>query len=262
MNLISFIEPLAALFLFVLFLKSLAAFAQMRGRSDRWFLIGLIPPLAGIALLVLELLPTKESTEYQGIKILGLLVFIGFLLGVIVLTVLPARPTKGVQAILWGWKVPNSPRIWAALMLSPAALSVFLLVHAMQRNFQEFYAEEAKETFFGLPRAMHEYKAKHGTYEVSDIKQLDLPPGYFNSRRYTYWYAVNGIPAKFPTTSDVKVLPGPCDVTTPPTSVKVEASATGFTAAAKGNLDDDPTCDEWSINDAMVLTNTINDVVK
>ena len=37
-------------------------------------------------------------------------------------------------------------------------------------------------------------------------------------------------------------------------------SATGFTAMAKGNLDDDATCDEWSINEKKELLHTLDDM--
>ena len=40
----------------------------------------------------------------------------------------------------------------------------------------------------------------------------------------------------------------------------IAASATAFTATAAGNLDDDAAIDTWTIDDAGVLTNTINDV--
>src|SRR6266849_3942990 len=38
------------------------------------------------------------------------------------------------------------------------------------------------------------------------------------------------------------------------------ASATGFTAGARGNIDSDSTCDEWTMNDLRLLVNQINDV--
>jgi len=92
------------------------------------------------------------------------------------------------------------------------------------------------------------------TYVISDMSQL----GYTHAGKpkYSYWYAVNGVPAAIPGGSQAKC---PCDLTTPPTSVTVAASATGFTAAAKGNIDNDATCDEWSINDRRELKHTLDD---
>jgi hypothetical protein len=40
----------------------------------------------------------------------------------------------------------------------------------------------------------------------------------------------------------------------------VATVVTGFTAGARGNIDDDITCDDWIINDLRVLTNTVNDI--
>ena len=40
----------------------------------------------------------------------------------------------------------------------------------------------------------------------------------------------------------------------------IAAAANTFTATATGNLDDDATIDTWTINQAGVLQNTINDV--
>jgi hypothetical protein len=83
---------------------------------------------------------------------------------------------------------------------------------------------------------------EHKTYEISDIEQLGYRPS--GSPRYSYWYAVNGKPTIIPGSSQAKT---PCDLTTLPASVA--ASATGFTAVAKGMIDKDGACDEWSINE-------------
>jgi Tfp pilus assembly protein PilE len=40
----------------------------------------------------------------------------------------------------------------------------------------------------------------------------------------------------------------------------IVAAQNTFTARATANLDDDPTVDTWTINEAGILTNTINDV--
>ncbi len=37
-------------------------------------------------------------------------------------------------------------------------------------------------------------------------------------------------------------------------------SATGFTAVATGNIDGDPTCDVWTIDENKTLLNVTNDV--
>jgi type IV pilus assembly protein PilA len=40
----------------------------------------------------------------------------------------------------------------------------------------------------------------------------------------------------------------------------VAFTVTGFTAGAVGNVDNDPTCDVWTMNDLKTLFNNINDV--
>ncbi len=114
---------------------------------------------------------------------------------------------------------------------------------------------EAKVGLGGIFTSATSYFAENSTYRVSDINKLGWVPQ--EAHKYSFWYSVNGVPAMIPGSSQAK---SPCDLTTPPTSVKVVASVTGFTAAAKGNIDADSTCDEWSINDQRVLTNTVNDV--
>ena len=44
------------------------------------------------------------------------------------------------------------------------------------------------------------------------------------------------------------------------TVVAPTATQGGFTAGARGNIDADPTCDEWTINDIRILVNQQNDV--
>jgi hypothetical protein len=102
-------------------------------------------------------------------------------------------------------------------------------------------------------------KEKTKTYEVGDISAFDYRP-LGARRRYSFWYAVNGVPTAIPLPSNGQYVTGPCDVTTPPTTVRVAASRTGFVAAAKGNIDEDATCDEWSINEARELKHTLDDL--
>jgi len=120
---------------------------------------------------------------------------------------------------------------------------------------------EAKVGLEGIFAAATAMYADRETFVISDINQL----GYTFSgtqQSYSLWYAVHGVPTMIPLPKGSSFIKGPCDVTTPPTAVQVVTTATGFTAAAKGNLDRDATCDEWSINvhmDAYKLENTLND---
>lgn len=106
-----------------------------------------------------------------------------------------------------------------------------------------------------IHRAAVAFKARHGTYEIGD--RADLAIEELRAERYSFWYSVNGQPRMLRGSAALTV---PCDLTTPPTSVTVAASTTTFVAAAKGNLDDDPTCDEWSINEAGEQRHDLKDL--
>ncbi len=45
-------------------------------------------------------------------------------------------------------------------------------------------------------------------------------------------------------------------------SVETNEKGTTFTAKAVGNIDSDPTLDEWQINEKNQLVNTVNDVIE
>ena len=81
--------------------------------------------------------------------------------------------------------------------------------------------------------------------------------------RYSFWYAIGaaapGAPAYF--TPRPAAVAGSCDTQTTTAVVPaVAASGTGFTAGAKGSIDGDIACDEWTMNDQRALVNTKNDV--
>jgi type IV pilus assembly protein PilA len=94
------------------------------------------------------------------------------------------------------------------------------------------------------------------TYQLTNIGQLAYQPT--GTSRYSYWYDVSGAPTAVPGGSVAAV---PCNVTVAPVGggFTVVATATGFTAGARGNIDQDVTCDDWFINDRRILTNTQND---
>ena len=77
--------------------------------------------------------------------------------------------------------------------------------------------------------------------------------------RYSYWYMVGAAPAPFAGSNLANVAS--CDLNAPPTTGNaVVASATGFTAGARGQIDTDAFCDQFFINDQRNLTNGANDV--
>ena len=68
---------------------------------------------------------------------------------------------------------------------------------------------------------------------------------------YTYWLGTDSIKNR---KGDMAV----CEAANPITAPGV--SATSFTASAEGNVDNDTSCDDWSIDDAKQLKNDTNDV--
>lgn len=110
---------------------------------------------------------------------------------------------------------------------------------------------EARVNLLGISTSAIDLKERTKTFVIPNISQLGVEP--HERSRYSLWYAVNGVPTMIPSANLIK---GPCDVTTPPTTVQIAASATGFTAAAKGNIGG-AMCDEWSINETKEMRNTL-----
>lgn len=138
---------------------------------------------------------------------------------------------------------------------------LYFTVHVME-SFQyqsKVRQQEAKGGLGVLYAYATALKEKNNTYEMADISAFDYSL-LGAKRRYSFWYSVNGVPTAIPLPSNGRYITGTCDVTTPPATVSVASSQRGFTAAAKGNIDDDSTCDEWSINDARVLQHTLDDL--
>lgn len=146
---------------------------------------------------------------------------------------------------------------WAGFALSIVGLG--MLIAILIPNYMNYCRVspqiEARVNLHGISHYALSYQTEHRTFEISDIHQLGFVPVGGNSR-YTLWYAVKGIPTKINVVDPDRARG--CD--SPPAIGKVAASATGFTAVARGNMDGDSTCDEWTINDARVLTHTINDL--
>lgn len=133
-------------------------------------------------------------------------------------------------------------------------------------NFLRFQAKskqaEAKTNLGAIGTTAESWMVENDSYQITVITDLGWAPT--GTPRYSYWYAIGapgGTPTAFPGGANTDVLS--CARSTAPASVTV-AIASGppaqFTAGAKGQIDTDAACDEWSYNNSRVLTNPLNDV--
>jgi type IV pilus assembly protein PilA len=106
------------------------------------------------------------------------------------------------------------------------------------------------------------------TYAPPVITSIGWQPS--GKPRYSFWYGDGAAAGGNGNSTTITAFFGsstqttPCDVTQPPASAgwTVGATPSGFSAGANGNIDGDPTCDQWFINDQRALTNTLNDVAQ
>jgi type IV pilus assembly protein PilA len=117
-------------------------------------------------------------------------------------------------------------------------------------NFLTYQAKakqsEAKVGLGGIFTTATSYFAENNTF-VATGSQLGYAPA--GTPRYEFSYGGTTINAT-----------GAASCTGLTTVLAPNASASGFTAGARGNIDSDSTCDEWNMNDRRNLTNQINDV--
>jgi type IV pilus assembly protein PilA len=134
-------------------------------------------------------------------------------------------------------------------------------------NFLRFQAKskqsEAKSNLGAIGTSAESYRVEKDTYIISSIADLGWQPT--GSARYSYWYDVGGTDTVFPGGGEVDVAEANengCDLDTVAAVAPVTAAAGTFSAAAKGQIDTDATCDEWSYTEGRVLTNAVgrNDV--
>jgi len=158
---------------------------------------------------------------------------------------MPNRVPKGSQ----GFTLIELMIVVAILgILAAIAIPNFMTYQAKARQAE--VKSMLAGTFMAATTVMY---AQNGTYVITDIGQLGFAPT--GTPRYSYWFDVNGTPTRIVGGSTATA---PCDVNSAP--VGVASSGSGFTAGARGNIDSDPTCDDWLINDTKILTNISNDV--
>jgi len=126
-------------------------------------------------------------------------------------------------------------------------------------NFLRFQAKskqsEAKTNLGSIGTTAESYRVEKDTYVVSSINDLGWQPT--GTPRYSYWYDVSGTATAFITPP---VAVNGCDTTSVTSHVTPAATASTFIATAKGQIDTDPACDEWSYTQSRTLNNDYNDV--
>lgn len=126
-------------------------------------------------------------------------------------------------------------------------------------NFLSYQAKarqaEAKVVLGGIFTAAAIYFTENSTFSVTPADLLRYQSS--GGTRYDFYYG--GTAAANKLTSTTGGASAPCNVA-PTASPLPDMSASGFTAAAIGNIDNDTVCDEWEINDRKTLTNGRNDI--
>lgn len=151
-------------------------------------------------------------------------------------------------------------------MIAIVILVIFALIAIP--NFlsaqEESRQAEAKMNLGAIGVTAESWKMENGTYVVKALTDLGWNPQ--GSTRYSYWYEVGNKPVNFVRESSQysngSLLESGCDRSIPPKKVIVKATKNTFSAGAKGQIDEDPTCDEWSYNNTRTLNNPINDITQ
>lgn len=163
----------------------------------------------------------------------------------------------GCALLLVGAALSPLPRRAKVFLFFGVPFGVLYWIFDLNATLMERRARmaEGRLSLTRVYEAARIFKQQHDTYVVRDPADLALEG--LRAERYSFWYAVNGKPRMLEGSA---TLTGPCDLTRPPTAVTVTASPSTFVAAARGNLDDDPVCDEWSINERGEQRHEVSDL--
>jgi len=198
----------------------LAFYAKAKGRSIAWCALALLPLIGPVVGLFIEE-RVSPNAEVNG---KGLSSNLGQ----------PSIPASQCSKARrrWGWK-DSLGLVAIIVVLAAIAIPNFVLMEPKARQ------SEARTNLGGIYVAEKAYFEKHKRYGTFEEIGYVVP----GNNRYTYRIDVSGKPGT--------MIPARNGSTTPDnTVVHAGFSATGFTATATGNIDNDPTIDQWHVNDA------------
>jgi type IV pilus assembly protein PilA len=126
-------------------------------------------------------------------------------------------------------------------------------------NFLTYQAKakqsEAKVNLGGIFTSATSYFAENSTFVAANQGLLGYSPT--GNPKYNFFWG-NTAFAFTPGAPATITCTNPAAITSAPATVG--ASATSFTAGARGNIDSDVTCDDWTIDNVRSLTNPSPDL--
>ena len=146
-------------------------------------------------------------------------------------------------------------------ILAAIAIPNFLAYQAKSKQ------SEAKVSLGAIFTSVVAFQAESNPTTFLPVIISSIGWGPAGNPRYSFWYSVGpvgsagpGTVTRLAATTGPQAAVGGCDPTSTTTTIAAAGSVQGFTATAKGQIDQDPTCDEWSMNDARALVNNLSDV--
>ena len=146
-------------------------------------------------------------------------------------------------------------------ILAAIAIPNFLAYQAKSKQ------SEAKVSLGAIFTSIVSYQAESNPTTFLPVAINDIGWGPSGNPRYSFWYSVGPVGSAGPGTvtrmaasTGPQAAAGGCDPTSTTTSVAAAGGITGFTVTAKGQIDQDAVCDEWSMTDTRILLNNLSDV--
>jgi type IV pilus assembly protein PilA len=139
-------------------------------------------------------------------------------------------------------------------ILAAIAIPNFLAYQAKSKQ------SEAKVSLGAIFTSVVAFQAESNPTTFLPVQISAIGWGPSGNPRYSFWYQDGTGTVRVAPLTGPQAAAGGCDPTSTTTTILPAASVTGFTATAKGQIDQDAVCDEWSMNDIRALVNNQSDV--